>query len=140
MNTFTVANTLAPVTSFEGIRFLPDFDYNKDFIRNIPILVMPSAEHYLDTDLKDSLLLNFIKKVDEKVLFMTSHCDGAFVLAITGVLDNIISTIFPSDIRSCRKMFPHLRAKDRVIFAYDEKYITSARGWRQQFQGCTISM
>ncbi|WP_316931548.1 type 1 glutamine amidotransferase family protein [Maribacter antarcticus] len=62
INTFTVANTLAPVTSFERVRFLPDFDYTKDSLPNIDILVVPSAEHYLDTDLKDSLLLNFIKK------------------------------------------------------------------------------
>jgi hypothetical protein len=62
MNTFTVANTIAPVTSFEKVRFLPDFDYTKDSLPNIDILVVPIAEHHLDTDLKDSLLLNFIKK------------------------------------------------------------------------------
>ena len=27
MNTFLVANTLNPITSFEGIRMLPDYDY-----------------------------------------------------------------------------------------------------------------
>ena len=128
MNTFTVANTIAPVTSFEGIRFLPDFDYTKDSIPNIDILVVPSAEHHLDTDLKDSLLLNFIKKVDQKALFMTSHCDGAFVLAKTGILDDVVSTTFPSDIGSYRKMFPHLRIKDSVLFVHDGKYITSAGG------------
>lgn len=128
MNTFTVANTLAPVTSFEGIRFLPDFDYTKDSIPNIDILVVPSAEHHLDTHLKDSLLLNFIKKVDQKALFMTSHCDGAFVLAKTGILDDVVSTTFPSDIGSYRKMFPHLSIKDSVLFVHDGKYITSAGG------------
>jgi transcriptional regulator GlxA family with amidase domain len=125
---FTAAKTLAPVTSFEGIRFLPDFDYTKDSIPNIDILVVPSAEHHLDTDLKDSLLLNFIKKVDQKALFMTSHCDGAFVLAKTGILDDVVSTTFPSDIGSYRKMFPHLRIKDSVLFVHDGKYITSAGG------------
>ncbi len=38
MNTFTVANTLGPITSFEGIRFLPDFDYIKDSLPQIDIL------------------------------------------------------------------------------------------------------
>ena len=44
MNTFTVAKTLVPITSFEGIRILPDYDYTKDELPKIDILVIPSAE------------------------------------------------------------------------------------------------
>lgn len=128
MNTFTVANTLKPITSFEGLRFLPDFDYTKDSLPQIDILVLPSAEHHLDTDLNNKVLLDFIKKVDKKALFITSHCDGAFVLAKTGILDAVVSTTFPSDIESYRNMFPHLTVKDSVLFVHDGKYITSAGG------------
>lgn len=128
MNTFTVANTLAPITTFEGVRMLPDFDYTKDSIPNIDILVVPSAEHHLDSDLKDTVMINFVKKVDKTALFMTSHCDGAFVLAKAGVLDHVVSTTFPSDITAYKKMFPQLKVKDSVLFVHDGKYITSAGG------------
>ena len=128
MNTFTVANTLTPITSFEGIRILPDFDYTKDRLPKIDILVIPSAEHHLDTDLKDTVMLNFVKQVDKEALFMTSHCDGAFVLAQAGLLDKVASTTFPSDIGKYQKMFPHLEVKDSVLFVHDGKYITSAGG------------
>ncbi|MEE9364600.1 MAG: DJ-1/PfpI family protein [Cellulophaga sp.] len=128
MNTFTVANTLNPITTFEGIKILPDFDYTKDSIPQIDILVVPSAEHHLDSDLKDTVMLNFIKKVDENALFITSHCDGAFVLAKTGILDNVTSTTFPSDIVEYKNKFPHLKVKDSVLFVHDGKYITSAGG------------
>lgn len=128
MNTFTIANTLKPITTFEGVRILPDFDYTKDSIPHIDILVVPSAEHHLDSDLKDSVMINFVKKVDKTALFMTSHCDGAFVLAKAGILENIISTTFPSDIAAYRKMFPQLTVKDSVLFVHDSKYITSAGG------------
>ncbi len=128
MNTFTVANTLKPITTFEGIRILPDFDYTKDSIPRIDILVVASAEHHLDTDLKDEVMLNFIKRVDKMALYMTSHCDGAFVLAKAGVLDNIVSTTFPSDITRYRKMFPSLQVEDSVLFVHDGKYITSVGG------------
>ncbi|MEM1259844.1 MAG: glutamine amidotransferase, partial [Bacteroidota bacterium] len=47
MNTFTVANTLEPITSFEGVRILSDYDYTKDTLPKIDILVVPSAEHHL---------------------------------------------------------------------------------------------
>ncbi len=128
MNTFLVANTLEPITTFEGIRVLPDFDYTKDSIPPIDILVVPSALHHLDTDLQDSDLITFVKRVDQQATFMTSHCDGAFVLAKAGVLNAAFSTTFPSDIDTYKKMFPHLNVKDSVLFVHDGKYITSAGG------------
>lgn len=128
MNTFTVANTLEPITTFEGVRILPDFDYTEDSLPKIDILVVPSAEHHLDSDLKDSVMINFVKKIDKTALFMTSHCDGAFVLAKAGVLDNAVSTTFPSDIDTYKKMFPELNVKDSVLFVHDGRYITSAGG------------
>jgi len=128
MNTFTVANTRQPVTSFEGIRILPDFDYTQDSIPPIDIFVVPSAEHHLDTDLEDEVMLSFVKKVDQNALYITSHCDGAFVLAKAGLLDSVVSTTFPSDIEKYRKMFPKLAVKESVLFVHDGKYITSAGG------------
>jgi len=128
MNTFTVANTLDPITTFEGVRILPDYDYTKDSIPQIDILVVPSAEHHLDSDLEDITMLNFVKKVDQEAKFMTSHCDGAFVFAKAGLLDNVSSTTFPSDIEAYKKKFPQLSVKDSVLFVHDGKYITSAGG------------
>ena len=128
MNTFIVANTLEPITTFEGVRILPDYDYTKDDLPKIDILVVPSAEHSMDSDLKDTAMLDFIKEVDKNALYMTSHCDGAFPLAKTGILDSVASTTFPSDVENYRKMFPDLNIKDNVLFVHDGKYITSAGG------------
>ncbi len=128
MNTFTVANTLEPITTFEGLRILPDFDYTRDSIPKIDILVVPSAEHHLDSDLKDTIMIDFVKKVDKDAIYMTSHCDGAFVLAKADLLNNVMSTTFPSDIDTYKKMFPQLKVKDSVLFVHDGKYITSAGG------------
>ncbi len=128
MKTFTVANTLDPITTFEGVRILPDYDYTSQDIPPIDILVVPSAEHHLDSDLKDTTMLNFVKETDRMAQFVTSHCDGAFVLAKTGILDNVLSTTFPSDIEKYKKMFPQLQVADSVLFVHDGKYITSAGG------------
>lgn len=128
MNTFLVANTLNPITSFEGIRLLPDFNYLEDNLPPIDVLVVPSAEHHLDTDLEDEVMLDFVRKVDKTAKYITSHCDGAFVLAKAGILDNAVSTTFPSDIDKYKKMFPHLDVRSDVLFVHDGKYITSAGG------------
>ena len=128
MNVFTVANTLDPIRTFEGMYLLPDFDYTQENLPKIDILVVPSAEHHLDTDLDDETLISFVQKVDKEALYMTSHCDGAFVLAKAGVLDNHVSTTFPSDIDKMRETFPQLDVRKKVLFVHDGKYITSAGG------------
>lgn len=128
MNVFTVANTDKPIKTFEGMRILPDFNYVKDSLPKIDILVVPSAEHHLDSDLQDTTMINFVKKIDAEAQFITSHCDGAFVLAKAGLLDGKVSTTFPSDIDKMKTMFPHLDIRKDVLFVHDGKYITSAGG------------
>ncbi len=128
MNTFLVANTLEPVTSFEGIRLLPDFNYLTDELPPIDILIVPSAEHHLDSDLEDEAMIDFVKKAAVQAKFVTSHCDGAFVLAKAGLLDDAASTTFPSDIDAYRQMFPQLDVREDVLFVHDGKFITSAGG------------
>ncbi len=128
MNVFTVANTDLPITSFEGMRILPDFNYLKDQLPQIDILVVPSAEHHLDTDLEDKAMLDFVKTVAIDAQFVTSHCDGAFVLAEAGLLNNVVSTTFPGDIDTMRERYPNLDIRKEVLFVHDGKYITSAGG------------
>jgi transcriptional regulator GlxA family with amidase domain len=128
MNVFTVADTDDPVTTFEGMRVLPDYNYLKDSLPKIDILVVPSAEHHLDTDLENEALINFVKKVAKEAKFITSHCDGAFVLAKAGLLDGKVSTTFPSDIDKMRETFPELDIRKDVLFVHDGNVITSAGG------------
>lgn len=130
MNTFTVANTLSPIRSFEGLRILPDYDYTAGGVPHIDILVIPSAEHHLDSDLENEEMIHWVRKVGDEAEFITSHCDGAFVLAKAGLLDNLASTTFPSDVGKYKEMFPHLEIHEDVIFVHDGKAITSAGGAR----------
>lgn len=128
MNVFTVANTHEAVTTFEALRLLPDFNYLTDSLPPIDILIVPSAEHHLDTDLEDEAMLDFVRRASAEAAYVTSHCDGAFVLAKAGLLDGVVCTTFPSDIATMREMFPQLDVRDSVLFVHDGKYITSAGG------------
>lgn len=128
MNVFTVAKDIYPVKTFEGMRIIPDYSYNWDQLPKIDILVVPSAEHHLDTDLQDSVMIDFVKRTAEDAEFVTSHCDGAFVLAKAGLLDDVASTTFPGDLDKYAEMFPHLDVRKDVLFVHDGKYITSAGG------------
>lgn len=73
-------------------------------------------------------MLNFVKKVNKDAEFITSHCDGAFVLAEAGLLKNKVTTTFPTDIEKMRKRYPNLDIREDVLFVHDGKYITSAGG------------
>lgn len=128
MNVFTVANTNKSITTYEGLKIIPDLNYLKDQLPQIDILVVPSAEHNLDSDLEDVEMINFVKRISKNAEYVISHCDGAFVLAKAGVLDGHVSTTFPGDIEAMRTMFPSLDIRDHTLFVHDGKVITSAGG------------
>lgn len=130
MQVFTVAKTLDMVKSFEGLLIQPDYAYQDDSIPHIDVLVVPSAEHHLDTDLEDVEMINFVKETGQNAQYIMSLCDGAFVLAKAGLLDGLASTTFPSDIDAYKKLFPHLEVHEEVIYVHDGKAITGAGGAR----------
>ncbi len=127
MSVFTVANTLDAITTFEGLRILPDFNYTVKTPR-IDVLVIPASEHSLDSDLTDSTLIQFIRETGQNAEYVISHCDGAFVLAKTGLLDGRVSTTYPGDIEEYKKMYPNLDVREDIVFVKDGKFITSAGG------------
>jgi len=130
MNVFLIAENLDVITSFEGMRILPDYSFTDPNHPPIDILVVPSAEHHLDSDLENKIMIDWVGQTAAKAQYVTSHCDGAFVLAKAGILNGVVSTTFPSDIPKYKEMFPQLDVRDEVMFVHDGKFITSAGGAR----------
>lgn len=126
MKTFIVSPTEEPIVTFEGITVTPHYSF--DNAPDIDILVVPSAEHNMDSDLEDARLISFVKETGTKAQFVMSLCDGAFILAQAGLLDGLKSTTFPSDINKMRERFPSLDIYEDVSFVHDGKAITSAGG------------
>lgn len=128
MRVFTVGRTKDTVRTFEGLKILPDYGYTTDSLPAIDILVIPSAAGNLDVDLEDTVLLAWVRTISENAMFVTSHCDGAFVLAESGVLDGVNATTFPGDIAEFRQRYPQIHVHDSTLFVHDDKFITSAGG------------
>lgn len=130
MNVFTVAEKAGPVKTFEGMYILPDFIISDTSLPQIDILVVPSAENNMGSDLENETVIDFVRQTAKTALYVTSHCDGAFVLAKAGLLDGRACTTFPADRAAFAEMFPKLDVKFDAIFVQDGKYITSVGGAR----------
>jgi transcriptional regulator GlxA family with amidase domain len=128
INVFTVAASTAPVTSFEGLKIIPDFSFESDSLPAIDILIVPSASHSMDSDLENGTLIEFVKKSGKQASYVMSLCDGAFVLAKAGLLEMHQCTTFPGDIEKFKTTFPQLVVHEGVSFVHDRKMITSAGG------------
>lgn len=126
MKTFIVSPTMDPITTFEGITVSPHYSFENT--PDIDVLVVPSAEHNMDTDLEDEELISFVKERGEKAQFIMSLCDGAFILAQAGLLSDVKCTTFPGDISKFRETFPQLDVYEDISFIHDGKAITSAGG------------
>ena len=125
---FLVSQYRDTITTFEGLRILPDYAFTQDSLPQIDILIVPSAEHSMDEDLNNEALTNFVKKAGRNAAYIMSLCDGAFVLANAGLLETHECTTFPGDINRFKKTFPSLTVHEGVSFVHDRKAITSAGG------------
>ena len=126
MDVFLVGPSLEPITSFEGLRILPDYTF--EAAPAIDVLVVPSGEHSMGRDLENERLMDFVRERGQAATWLMSLCDGAFVLAAAGLLDGLEVTTFPGDIPSFRELFPHLVVHEKVSFVHDGKALTSAGG------------
>ncbi|MEP2669995.1 MAG: DJ-1/PfpI family protein [Cyclobacteriaceae bacterium] len=125
---FTIAERHETITSFEGLKIIPDYAFSTDSIPPIDILIVPSAEHSMDSDLKNKALTDFVRKTGNEAAYIMSLCDGAFVLANAGFLNTYESTTFPGDIQRYKETYPSLTVHEGISFVHDRKAITSAGG------------
>src|SRR5262245_24589842 len=125
---FTVAPRAGPLRAFEGLTLTPHHTFAD--APPIDVLVVPSAEHNMDSDLEDAKLIAWVRETGGKAKIVMSLCDGAFVLAKAGLLDGLEATTFPGDQDRFAKMFPAVKLQRGVILVHDGKAVTSVGGAR----------
>lgn len=128
INVFTVNETMDTVTTFEGLKLIPHYSFDSPDLPEIDILVVPSAEHNMDSDLENEKLIKWVADIGSKSDYVMSLCDGAFVLAKAGLVSGKESTTFPTDIQKYREAFPELTVHENVTFVHDGNLLTSAGG------------
>ncbi len=90
VNVFFVGRTKGLIANQSGMKTLCDTSIFE--VKQLDILVIPGGmkETYLAT--KDTVLLNWIKSIDENSKYTTSVCTGAWILGATGLLNGVEAT------------------------------------------------
>ncbi|MFQ5718513.1 MAG: DJ-1/PfpI family protein [Acidobacteriota bacterium] len=126
--TFLVSPDGKPVTTFEGLVIRPDHSFAD--APPIDVLVVPSAAHSMNTDLKNRDLIDWVRRTGHAAMHVMSLCDGAFVLAQAGLLDGIAATTFPADQDRFGRTFPAVHLVKGVSFVDAGHALTSVGGAR----------
>lgn len=121
-----ISDTDQELVTYEGMPFRAN--YTIDNAPKLDVLVVPSGAGSLDADLKNTRVLTWLKKAASEARFVTSHCEGAFLLGQAGLLDNKDATTFHADTGTLQQKHPTCRVqKDRRVVV-DGNLITSPGG------------
>jgi transcriptional regulator GlxA family with amidase domain len=128
IDTFTVSADGGMVKTAAGLML--DARYSFADAPGIDILVVPSAEHNMDSDLGNDALIAWLTKTGGKARYVVSLSDGSFLLAKAGLLAGRLSTTFAADQDRFAQMFPKQELRRGVSFVHDGPALTSIGGAR----------
>ena len=120
-----ISDTDKQLKTYEGMPF--QANYTIDNAPKLDVLVVPSGAGSLAKDLKNQRVVDWIKKTAPNVKYVTSNCEGAFLLAMAGLLNGKNATTFPTDRTDLQKRFPDTKVKDQRVVV-DGNLVTSAGG------------
>lgn len=120
-----ISDTDKQLKTYEGMPF--QANYTIDNAPKLDVLVVPSGAGSLDKDLKNQRVVDWIKKTAPNAKYVTSNCEGAFLLATAGLLKGKNATTFPTDRTDLQKRFPDAKVKDQRVVV-DGNLVTSAGG------------
>jgi transcriptional regulator GlxA family with amidase domain len=126
LKVFIISDTDQERVTYEGMPFRANYT-----IENAPrldVLVVPSGAGSLDADLQNVPVINWIKQVARDAKFITSHCEGAFLLGQAGLLDNKEATTFHADTDTLQNKYPVCRVQKGRRIVVDGNLITSPGG------------
>lgn len=119
---YTVAEKADSLTSAMGLKITPSYTFS-----NCPkpdVVVIPGGN--LGGILEDKAVLAWIRSESGDAKKVLSVCNGAFILAKTGLLDGLTATTYAESIADLQRMEPKVHVVSDRRFADNGKFITTA--------------
>ena len=123
-NVVTIAETENPITTEEGMRFVPDYTFE-----NCPLLAalfVPSA-YDMYAQVHNEKIVDFIKEKDKETKYTVSNCAGAQLIGASGIADGKKIVTWIGGGEQLQKDFPNLKVQNDslVTFVEDGKFSSS---------------
>lgn len=123
-NVIAIAETMDPITTEEGLHFLPDFTF--DNAPKLTALFVPSA-YDMYQQVHNPKIIDFIKKRNEETDYVISNCGGAQLIGTSGIADGHKIVTWIGGGEQLQKDYPNLIVQDdtEVTFVEDGKFSSS---------------
>ncbi|HEX7190975.1 MAG TPA: DJ-1/PfpI family protein [Thermoanaerobaculia bacterium] len=117
---FTVAATTEPISTVWGLHIRPDYD-----LAHAPasdVILIPGGG--VNNALQDDQIVNWIRQRAPQAKYVVSVCNGAFILAKTGLLDGLTATTTAGRIEQLAQEYSKIHVvRERVVD--NGKFITA---------------
>lgn len=123
-NVVTIAETDNPITTEEGMRFVPDYTFND--CPNLTALFVPSA-YDMYAQVHNDKIVNFIKERNKETDYTVSNCAGAQLIGKSGIADGHKIVTWIGGGEQLQKDYPNLKVQNDSLVTYvkDGKFLSS---------------
>ncbi|AUD21078.1 TPA: DJ-1/PfpI family protein [Bacillus cereus] len=121
---YTVSQNGEMITARNGLKVQPD--YSIEDLPPVDILIIPGGKGARENEVKNDIIINWVRQQMKEVKLMTSVCTGALLLAKAGLLEGLKATTHWASIQTFKKDFPNVEVMENVKFVDEGHIITSA--------------
>ena len=119
----TISETGEMISARNGLKVLPSAKISKEL--NLDILIIPGGYGAEQVEIKNKVIIDWIKNQYDKVKILASVCTGALLLAEANILDNKSATTHWMDLDRLENEYPKVKVIRDVKFVDEDKIITS---------------
>ncbi len=123
-NVITIAETENPITTEEGMRFVPEYTFEN--CPKLTALFVPSA-YDMYAQVHNEKIVDFIKQKNKETQYTVSNCAGAQLIGKSGIADGMKIVTWIGGGEQLQKDYPNLKVQDDslVTFVRDGKFLSS---------------
>ncbi|HDR4424187.1 TPA: DJ-1/PfpI family protein [Bacillus cereus] len=121
---YTVSQNGEMITARNGLKVQPD--YSIEDLPPVDILIIPGGKGVRENEVKNDIIIDWVRQQMKEVKLMTSVCTGALLLAKAGLLEGLQATTHWASIQTFKKDFPNVEVMENVKFVDEGHIITSA--------------
>ncbi|MCM4171889.1 glutamine amidotransferase [Arenibacter sp. TNZ] len=123
-NVITIAETDNPITTEEGMKFIPDYTFGN--CPKLEALFVPSA-YDMYAQVHNPKIVDFIREKNKETKYTVSNCAGAQLIGESGIADGHKIVTWIGGGEQLQKDYPNLKVQDDnlVTFVEDGKFSSS---------------